>query len=160
MFAADGKFVNSTIVITKNETEKSKVACGYLFVRAGTGTNGSLQTWENVYINPNEFGGHIIPNNTPGDAREYSEYLFSLDKIQYWKTRNRKSVLTADWAALLNVASQVSFHVALNTEDRSGFIDEIAISYKCWNPKTGEENKECRLDVTNRADEESVQPVM
>ena len=63
MFASNGKFINSKKIITKNETKESKVACGYLLIRAGTELNGALQSWENVYINPNNFGGHINSKN-------------------------------------------------------------------------------------------------
>ena len=53
MFAANGEFINSEVIITKNETKTSKVACGYLFTRVGTQTHGTLQNWENLYVNPN-----------------------------------------------------------------------------------------------------------
>lgn len=164
MFAANGKFINSQIVIIKNETKESKVACGYLFVRVGTTKNGPLQSWENVYINPNNFGGHINPKNQfgPGDGRDYSEYLFSLNKIQYWKTRSERAkgiISEADWAALLNVSDKVSFEIALNTNDRTGFIDELSIAYKCWNPTTGEENTGCKLEKVSEVDKETTNPV-
>lgn len=160
MFASNGRFINSQKVITKNETKKSKVACGYLLVRAGTELNGFLQSWENVYINPDSFGGHINKENQigVGDARGFSEYIFSLSDIQYWKTRAnrwRGSLSSADWASLLNVSEEVTFVIALNTEDRSGFIDEISIAYKCWDPTTGEENKECKLEVSDKGDIET-----
>lgn len=35
-------------------------------------------------------------------------------------------------------------------EDKTGFIDEVIIAYKCWNPKTGEENNDCELKIDNR----------
>ena len=129
-------------------------------VRAGTELYGSLQSWENVHINPNNFGGHINPENQigVGDSREFSEYIFPLSEIQYWKTRAdrwRGSLSTADWAALLNVTEEVVFEIAMNTEERSGFIDEISIAYKCWNPKTGEENSECELKVLDKGDIET-----
>lgn len=164
MHAENGGFVNSQVVITKNETKESKVACGYLFVRAGTGTNNPLQSWENVYINPNDFGGHINPKDQvgPGDVGPYSEYLFPLNRIQYWKTRAeraRGNLSNADWAALLNVSERVSFTIALNTTNESGFIDELSIAYKCWNPATGEENVGCKLSVTGSKDEQTVNPI-
>lgn len=157
MFAENGGFVNSEVVITKNETKESRVACGYLFVRAGTITNGSLQSWENVYINPSGFGGHISKENSIGlgDSREFSEYLFPLSKINYWKTRNdrvNKNLSVADWGVLLNVSDTVEFNIALNTEDKTGFIDDISIAYKCWNPETGEENDKCSLNVEKKPD--------
>lgn len=164
MFASDGRFINLQKVITKNETKESKVACGYLLIRAGTELSGALQSWENVYINPNNYGGHINSENQigMGDAREFSEYIFNLNEIQYWKTRahrSRGSLSSADWASLLNVSEEVVFEIALNTNDRSGFIDEISIAYKCWNPTTGEENKVCELEVTDKGDVETDYPV-
>lgn len=151
MYAENEEF-KSKIVITKIETEKSKVACGYLFVRAGTETNGSLQSWENLYINPNSFGGHIDPetNIGAGDSSGYSEYLFPLSKIKYWKTRNDRvngNLLTADWGVLLNVSEIISFEIGLNTNDKTGFIDQFSIAYKCWDPTTGKENTECSIKV-------------
>ena len=159
MFAENGEFVNSQIIITKNETKESKVACGYLFVRSGTEA-GPLKSWENLYINPNEFGGHINHEGQvgPGDGNNFSEYLFPLNEIKYWKTRSERSqgvLSTADWAALLNVSEKVSFDIALNTENKTGFIDELSIAYKCWNPETGEENEGCKLSITWRSDTQS-----
>jgi hypothetical protein len=157
MFAENGEFINSEIVITKNETKTSKVACGYLFVRSGTQNNGSLQNWENLYINPNDFGGHIDSKNQfgIGDGADYSEYLFSLKDMEYWKTRKERAednLSRADWAALLNVSERVSFDIALNTEDKTAFIDELSIAYKCWNPETGEENSDCKLKIETKSD--------
>lgn len=151
MFADNGQFINPQVVVAKSETDNSKVACGYLFVRAGTQTNGALQSWEDVYINPNMFGGHIISQNAivVNDGSEYSEYLFSLDKIPYWPTAARKPSRIANWAYLLNVSNEVKFDIALNTNDKSGFIDELAIAYKCWNPSTGEENNGCKLYIAS-----------
>lgn len=149
MFAKQGQFVNSEIVVTKSETNTSKVACGYLFVRAGSDKYGALQQYENVYINPNTFGGHINPKSAivQNDGEKYSEYIYSLNKIEYWKDRNHKTILSADWSYLFNVSSEVKFELGLNTENKTGFIDEISIAYKCWNPQTGEENNDCRLEI-------------
>ena len=154
MYAENEEF-HSKIIITKIETEKSKVACGYLFVRAGTDTNGHLQGWENLSINPNGFGGHINSENNigSGDSSNYSEYLFPLSKISYWKTRNDRvkgNLLSADWGVLLNVSKTISFEIGLNTNDKTGFIDKFSIAYKCWNPFTGEENQDCSIEVLEK----------
>lgn len=153
MFAANKEFINSEVVITKNETKTSKVACGYLFIRAGT-SRGALQSWEDVVVNPNGFGGHLLPSSaiSINDGAEYSEYLYGLNKIQYWPTHDRESVNNADWSALLNVSDIVPFIIALNTENQTGFIDEISIAYKCWDPSTGEESVGCSLTVTSSID--------
>lgn len=154
MFAESGKFINSKIVITKSETEDSKVACGYLFVRAGTNEDGAIQSWEDVTINPSGFGGHLNPNSaiSVNDGKEYSEYVYNLNRLQYWPTHFRRTVNTADWASLLNVQPTVPFTIALNSERKGGFIDEVSIVYKCWNPKTGEENDTCKLKVESKED--------
>ncbi|KKQ41961.1 MAG: hypothetical protein US61_C0036G0009, partial [Parcubacteria group bacterium GW2011_GWE2_37_8] len=155
------EFVNSQVVIAKSETATSKVACGYLFIRAGTETVGALQSWEDVYINPNAFGGHLLSKSafSVNDGQSYSEYIYSLDKIQYWRSIQDHSILTADWASLLNVSPEVSFTIALNTNDHTGFIDEVSIAYKCWDPATGEENTGCRLSVKSSEDINTSQPL-
>jgi len=147
-YAKNGIFKYPDVVITKNETQESKIACGYLYVKAHT-DKGALVNYENVYINPENFGGHInrVDQFGLGDGNNFSEYLFSLDDIKYWKTKNRSVVLEADWAALLNVNERLTFIIALNTQDQSGVIDKISIAYKCWNPLTGEENTGCKLTV-------------
>lgn len=150
MYAENGQF-NSKFIITKIETESSKVACGYLFVSAGTESNGALQNWENLYVNPNNFGGHINSSNNigPGDGST-SQYLFPLSKMNYWKTRAdraQNNLLSADWGVLLNVSEKITFEIGLNTNDKTGFIDKFLIAYKCWNPETGEENNECEIVV-------------
>jgi len=155
MYAEGGAF-KSKVVITKIETDKSKIACGYLYVEAGTKTSGALQGWENLYINPKGFGGHINDENNigPGDGATTSQYLFSLSKINYWKTRNDRNneyLQTADWAVLLNVSDVIEFEIGLNTEDKTGFINKFSIVYKCWNPQTGEENHDCKIQVTNKS---------
>lgn len=151
MSAKDGQFVNSTVIITKIETKDSKVACGYLYAKAGTEKNGALQSWENLYINPNNFGGHIDPKSAiwTNDGNKYSEYLFLLNQIQYRRSLNNRTLLTADWASLLNVSPSVDFQIGLNTNDSTGFVDQLSIAYKCWDPKTGEENTGCKLTVTH-----------
>ena len=154
MFAANGRFVNPQVIVTKNETKDSKVACGYLYVKVHT-DSGSLRDWENLYINPDNFGGHIDKSNQfgIGDGNNFSEYLFSLSDMKYWKTRNtRGDIRSADWSALLNVYEKVTFEIALNSQDRSGTIDKMSIAYKCWNPSTGEENSGCKLNVERGQD--------
>lgn len=151
MYVENGEF-HSKIVVAKNETDKSKVACGYLFVQAGTENKGAIQSWENLYINPNGFGGHINSESNigAGDSEFNSEYLFPLSKIKYWKNRVERAannLSVADWGVLLNVSPKIEFEIGLNTEDRTGFISKFSIAYKCWNPETGVENNECSIVV-------------
>lgn len=153
MSAKDGQFVNSQVVVTKSETSTSKIACGYLFVKAGTTKYGPLQSYENLYINPNDFGGHIDKKGaiSQNDGPSFSEYLYSLSKIDYWRSPKDRTPLKADWTALFNVSydSSVTFKLGLNAEESTGFVDEMSIAYKCWNPKTGEENHDCSLQINN-----------
>ena len=136
-------------VITKNDTQTSKIACGYLRVKVHT-NKGGLAFYENLYINPNNFGGHLNKSakfGGPGDGNDFSEYYFALDDIKYWEDKNRREVLSADWASLLNVSPKVTFLIALNTTDPGGTIDDISIGYKCKDPVTGQENTGCSLSV-------------
>jgi len=150
-----GKFKYKGVVIIKIETEKSKVACGYISIRASTDGAG-LKKWENVYINPNQFGGHLSRESQfgLGDGQEYSDYLFSLSDIYYWPNRNDRAIRNADWASLLNVSDEVTFEIALNTTNPTGMIEGVSLTYKCWNPKTGEENKDCKIRVDKVIDSE------
>jgi len=152
-YGENGQFKRKAVIITKIETEKSKIACGYFSIRVHTGKGGLLY-YENVYINPNQFGGHVSSKNQfgPGDGQDYSNYIFSLNNIEYWPTRNNRTIRKADWASLLNVSSEVTFEIGLNTTDPTGIIDEATIVYKCWDPKTGEENKNCKIEVKPATD--------
>ena len=143
-----GVFKYKGVVITKIETDKAKVACGYISIRASTDGKG-LKEWENVYINPNQFGGHLGRDSQfgPGDGQNYSDYVFSLGNIRYWPNRNDRAIRSADWASLLNVSENVTFEIALNTTNPTGKIEGVSLTYKCWNPRTGEENKDCRIMV-------------
>ena len=85
------------------------------------------------------------------DGDKYSEYVYSLNKIQYMKSRSERSIMTADWSYLFNVSPEVIFQIGLNTENKTGFVDEISIAYKCWNPDTGEENNGCKLEATKKS---------
>jgi hypothetical protein len=149
MNVVNGVFNRSKIVITKNETKESKVACGYLRIKART-SRGALESYEDVYINPETFGGHLNKINQfgPGDGNQFSEYFFSLDDIKYWENKNRRVVAEADWASLVNAKPELTFVIGLNTTDPDGFVDEVSIAYKCKSPITGEENSGCSLKVT------------
>lgn len=144
----DGTFKYKGVVITKTETDRAKIACGYVSIRASTDGAG-LKEWENVYINPNQFGGHLGRNSQfgPGDGQEYSDYVFSLNDIKYWPRRDDTAIRKADWASLLNVSGDVIFEIALNTNNPTGKIESVSLTYKCWNPRTSEENKDCRITV-------------
>ncbi len=151
-YAANGRFVNPTIVIARRGGLGSEVACGYLYVKTGTESSGPLRDWENVYINPNPYGGHIIKNKSISskDDDRSTEMLFSLDNVNYRENKNSKELKTANWVALMNVSDRIEFNISLNTEDRTGFIEEISIGYRCINPETGNETHDCKFDVVER----------
>ena len=46
---------------------------------------------------------------------------------------------------LTNVTNKVKFNIALSVEDRGGIIEEMRITYKCWNSETGKETYDCQL---------------
>ncbi len=161
MFAKDGKFINAKVVVTKNDTTSSKVKCGYLFVQAGTDRGALSPQWEDVVVKPSDFGGHLVQDSAiwVNNGALYSQYLYPLDKIQYWGSHLRAGVLNADWTQLLNVSDTVPFLIALNTINRSGFVDQITIVYKCYNPQSGEENTGCNLSATPPQYQQTDSPV-
>ncbi len=156
-YASNGRFINPTIVVAKRGGLGSEVACGYLYVKTGTESAGSLRDWENVYINPNPlktnpYGGHIqkdksISNKNDGQS---TEMIFSLENINYKPNKNSSETKSANWVALMNVSDLIEFNISLNTEDKSGFIEKILIGYRCFNPETLKETNDCRFDVVER----------
>jgi hypothetical protein len=150
MNVINGVFNGSEVVITKNETKESKVACGYLHIKVRT-SRGALEYYEDIYINPDNFGGHLnkVSKFGPGDGNQFSQYFFSLSDIKYWESKDRRVVSEADWASLLNASPFLTFTIALNTTDPDGFVDEVSIAYKCKSPITGEENSGCSINLTD-----------
>lgn len=156
-YAANGRFVKPIIILAKRGGLGSEVACGYLYIKTGTESVGPLRDWENIYINPNPlesnpYGGHIVKDKSISskDGDLFTEILFSLDNISYRTNKDSKEVKSANWAALMNVSDIIEFYISLNTEDRSGFIEEISIGYRCFNPETGRETHDCRFEVIER----------
>lgn len=149
-FGEEGSFVNSKIVIVNSSGVGSEVACGYLFIEV-EGENGRpLQTeWENPFVKPGQFGGHLVTENSiiPRIDNESNQFLFNLAKMQYRISRVSEEIRTADWAALLNVSDHIEFEIALNTIDSEAIIKEVSIVYQCWSPETGEITKDCNLSV-------------
>lgn len=142
-------------IITEDETQESKVVCGYLYIKAGTTDNGPLKSWESIYINPDNHGGHLNKTNSfgPGDSNDYSEYIYNLNKVEYWEDNrnigNVGQLRKADWGAVLNTSNRITFNIAFNTLDPNAWLYDISISYKCINPNTGQENQDCKLNVTS-----------
>lgn len=150
-YASNGDFVNSTIIVSKRNTT-SEVVCGYLYVKTGTESFGRLRDWENVYVNPNKFGGHLITGDAlyQSDEESYTESLFSLEDITYRPIRDSNEIRSANWAALMNVSDIIEFNIALNTEDRTGYIEEISLAYRCYDFETKKESQDCKFNVLER----------
>ncbi len=149
-YGENGHFVNPKITVVKSSGSGSQVACGYLYVKARGKSGRPLQVkWEHPYVKPGQFGGHLETETSiiPLQNGEAGELLFNLAKINY-KTANADiTVRKADWAALLNVSDRIEFEIALNTIDKDGVLEEVAIAYQCWSPETGQVTNDCRLSV-------------
>ncbi len=148
-YGIDGAFAYSKTVIVKTGGSGSQVACGYLFMKAHTGS-GSLQLkWEHPYVRPGDFGGHLITDNaiSTNVIDNKTELLFDLSQINYYEKLDIPEHRKADWVALLNVTDRIECNLALSTTDKKGNLDEISIIYKCWNPETGKETTDCRLSI-------------
>lgn len=146
-YGENGFFVNLKTTVIKSTGSGSQIACGYLFVKAHGSNSRPLQVqWENPYVKPGQFGGHLQTENSiiPQDDGKVSEFLFNLSKINY---RLEGEIRQADWAALLNVSNKIEFEIALNTTDKDGTIDEVSIAYQCWSPETGQITNDCRFSV-------------
>lgn len=147
-------FAKEYKVKLKRSGLNSEVACGYLFYRVSVDGRAIQQTYENLVMRPSDsrqFGGHIIPNKNVEirnvDVNNKTEILLPLANITYNPNKGRPDTRSADWVALLNVADEMEFDIALNTTAQAGMIDEVSIAYKCWNPETGQETQDCELEV-------------
>ena len=146
--AGDG-FVNDKEVRVNRTGTGSEIACGYLYIDAGVGNRPLNEKYENTYIASGDFGGHLENSAAIVDKTVASstELLFSLENIQYRKGKTTTDVYTADFASLLNVSNYLDFDIALNTLNPMGYINEVGIAYKCWNPQTGAVTNDCSLQV-------------
>lgn len=150
-YAENGKFVGSIqSVVTR--TGNGEVGCGYLYIKVSKNSKPINKEWDSIYINPHDFGGHLLREKSilHKNEEKYTEVLFSLDSISYLSglyNHNAQNYKIADWVKLLNVNNYVQFNIGLSVEDYSGYINEIIIAYKCWNPETGEESQNCQLSL-------------
>lgn len=140
----------------------AEVACGYLHIVAKV-DNRPLNSYESIYIAPNEFGGHLDTTNVipMGKDADESQYLLDLtaiayragakltysqgNNIPYNKALPSQAPHVADWAMLFNVSASVDFRIALSTSSTHGIIKEVDIAYVCWNPNTGKFSSACKL---------------
>lgn len=150
-FAVGGQFIPGTIksVVVKRS---GNIACGYLYVKASKGGNPLDEKFDSIYISPQGLGGHLlrprsmsIPNKSPNAT----EILLPLDAVPYLSSvpynPEAQNFKIADWAKLLNVSDAITFRIALSTQNPEGFIEEVNIAYKCWNPETAKETQDCQL---------------
>lgn len=150
----NGSFTgNDYNVSIKRTGLKSQVACGYLFYKVSVGSNPIDIKSEGLYMAPTksiQFGGHILPTEANSisikNVDNKTEVLMPLNSISYDGTA-RINIKEANWVSLLNVTSQIDFNIALNTIRDQGKIDSVEIAYKCWNPQTGQETDDCKLEV-------------
>lgn len=150
-YAIGGKFIGDKKVLTRRQGE---VACGYIFVSANKGTKPLDDTYDSIYINPQGLGGHLLrsrgisienPENTA------TQVLFSLDNISYLPNvpynPNAQNFEIANWVNLINASNKTEFIIALSTTSSVGVINEVRVAYKCYNPETGQETKDCQLSL-------------
>lgn len=148
-YASQSKFVKNYSVTIKRTGE---IACGYLYVRARNDGQPLDNKYNSIYINPQNFGGHLLLSRSmqiPNPITKTTEVLLPLNAISYLPNLpynpSAQDFRIADWVKLLNVTDQINFRIALSTQNSSGVIDEVRIAYTCWNPLTGKETQDCQL---------------
>ena len=149
-YGLNGFFINDEVTVVKRTGANSEIACGYLYAEVSVGGKPMQEQWENLYISPAEFGGHIIDSNAILNKSDETKttLLFDLSKMNYRIGLSRSGeIKTADWASLLNVSNQVSFRIALNTMNPAGKIKTLRLAYRCWNPDSGKETNDCQLSI-------------
>lgn len=142
-------FVNKKILNVKSSGSGSKIACGYLYFEGRVGDRPLQQEWENLYIKPSQFGGHIVSDNAiiNREVNNKTQLLFNLKNIEYRLTKDSLGTRTADWSSLLNVSNLIEFEIALNTLFPDGVIETVNLAYQCWSPETGKITDDCELVV-------------
>jgi hypothetical protein len=140
-------------VVLKRTGLQSQIACGYIFYRLSVKGRAFQSQYEDLYMAPTDskqFGGHIIPTDKNTISTKVvdgkMEVLLPLNAVPY-DGKERVVIKQVDWVSLLNVSSEMSFQIFLNTMDDRGQIDDLEIAYKCWNPQTGHETDDCKLEV-------------
>lgn len=154
-YALNGLFVRD-LSVDVNRSGAGILACGYLYVKARVDGRQLDKKSESIYINPQNFGGHILRSKTlevKNQEQNKTEVLLPLNAIAYLPRvpydPNSQDYKMADWVSLLNVDGKTNFKIALSALDKRGYIDEVTIAYKCWNKETGEETDDCQLGVVN-----------
>lgn len=152
-YALSNKFVNG-FDVRVNKIGADEIACGYLYIKASIDGKKLDDNYDSIYINPNNFGGHILRTkslNIEQIEKNKTEVLLPLNSIFYLPNMpynpNAQNYKIANWKNLLNVGDIIDFKIGLSTLDKRGNIDEIQIVYKCWNPETGKETNDCQLSI-------------
>lgn len=148
----NGRFVGLKSV-TVSITGKDEISCGYIYVKASKGGKSLEDKYDSVYIDPQDFGGHLL--RTKGilntNAQNFTEFLLPLSAVSFLPNLpydpNAQNFRIANWATMLNVNSHVYFDIALSTVSKGGLIEDVTIAYKCWDPQTGDESNDCQLSI-------------
>lgn len=150
-FALNGQLTGEKRVIARRGGE---IACGYIYMEAQKGSNKLDPKYDSIYVNPQSLGGHIIRSRSleiPNKNDNISAVLLNLKSVPFLPkipyNPNAQNFEVADWVKLLNASSKTEFIIGLSTTDQQGFINEVSIAYKCWNPETGEETQDCQLGI-------------
>jgi hypothetical protein len=152
-YSANGHFVNDFIV-NVNRMGDGKIACGYLYIKTRKDGHSLDPNYDSIYINPNDFGGHILRSKSleiPQKEQNKTEVLLPTNSISYIPNvpynPNAQDYKVSNWSNLFNVSDQINFKIGLSTIDPQGYIDQIIIAYKCWDPNTGLESHDCQLSL-------------
>ena len=151
-YASNG--LQGTKTITVIRSGESEVACGYLYVRASRVGGTFQKQYDSIYINPHDFGGHLLRPRSiefKKESDKKAEILLPLREMPYIpkvpydpESQNFK---VADWVKLLNVSNETSFILGLSVANGEGLIEEAVIAYRCWDPQTGKETTTCQLGL-------------
>ena len=149
-YAVSGDLLSKRKIVRRN----GELACGYLYARASKGNKPLDEVYDSIYISPQELGGHLIrPRGITIDKKQdnKTEILLPLSSIPYLPSvpynPQAQNFEIADWVKLFNAAQKIKVDIGLSTLSTAGFIEEVRIAYRCWNPDTGKETHECSLGV-------------
>lgn len=130
----------------------SDIACGYLMYQVSFA--GKPIEQENMALNvkptDSKLGGHIWPDEKSGSIitmfPNKTQVLMPLDKVTYDGT-TKNPIKEINLSALLNVADEMEFEVALSADTSLGMLNLVQLGYKCVNKETRKITDECNLEV-------------
>jgi hypothetical protein len=151
-YGKNGQFIGNvkpTVLI-----EGDDIACGYLLIRLSKAGKKIEDSFETIYVDPHDFGGHLLLNRNISSTFGKdgpTEALLPLDSISYLTGLPyrplEQNYQIANWVNLLNVNSHVSFDIGFSTSDERGLVEEVSIAYKCWDSATGKESAKCQIGL-------------